>query len=60
MQIFGEYVSSELQTINDDELINDAKHEITEIIYYTKKKWLAMKKKKTETIEIIFEDVAQQ
>ncbi|KAF5276655.1 hypothetical protein FQA39_LY06459 [Lamprigera yunnana] len=42
--IFAEYVAQELQVIDDLELLNDAKHEINNVLYNYKKKYLTSKK----------------
>lgn len=43
-QIFANYVAKELEQIENEELLNDAKHAIHNIIYETQKKWVALKK----------------
>lgn len=37
MQLYGEYIGRELQSIGDEEIVNDAKHAINNILYDSKK-----------------------
>lgn len=42
LQIFGDYVASQLKGIRDEELLNEAQYEINKILYETKRRWLGI------------------